>query len=253
MISLKSAREIALMRTAGKITGNLLEILGAMIKPGITTLELEKFAEKFILEQNAIPAFKGYRHYPYTLCTSVNESVVHEFPSQYVLKEGDIISIDVGVCKDGYYGDATKTFPVGRIDSLKSKLIDVTLSSLELALNKAIAGNRLSDISNVIQTYAETNGFSVVREFTGHGIGSALHEEPVVLNYGAPHRGPVLEPGMTLAIEPMLNVGTYKVKILKNGWQAVTKDGKPSAHFEHTIVITEDKPEILTLPESLKV
>lgn len=255
MINLKSPREIALMREAGRITGDLLKTLGTMIKPGITTLELDKFAEGFIIKHNAKPAFKGFissfkKSYPYTLCTAVNESVVHELPSKRILKEGDIISVDVGVCYKGYYGDSAYTFAVGKIDNTKSKLIEITQYSLELGIDKARAGNKLSDISYAIQSYVERNGFSVVREFTGHGIGVKLHEEPTIFNFGPPSRGPKLEPGMTLAIEPMINIGTYEVKILNDGWCAVTLDGKPSAHFEHTVAITTDKPQILTLPEN---
>lgn len=241
------------MRAAGKIVGDLLKALAEIIKPGVTTIELDKFAEEFIIARKAKPAFKGYvahfkKTYPATLCTSVNESVVHEIPSNRVLKEGDIISIDVGVLHNGYYGDSAYTFPVGEIDKDKIKLLQVTREALYKGISKAIAGNYLSDISNAIQVYVEENGFSVVREFSGHGIGTQLHEEPPVPNFGPPHRGPELKSGMTLAIEPMVNIGTYKVKILSDGWRAVTQDGKPSAHFEHTVAITENEPQILTLP-----
>ncbi|MDD2891110.1 MAG: type I methionyl aminopeptidase [bacterium] len=253
MINLKSQREIALMREAGAIVGNLLNLFNSMVKPGVTTIELDKFAENFIIKHNAKPAFKGFvsafkQHYPYTLCTSVNESVVHEMPSKRVLQEGDIISIDVGTYYKGYYGDGAYTFTVGEVNKSKLKLIEVTKHSLELALKKAYPGNHLTDISNTVQTYVESNGFSIVRDFTGHGIGTQLHEEPTIFNFGKPSHGPVLEPGMTLAIEPMVNAGTYEVKVMNDGWRAVTLDGKPSAHFEHTIVITEGEPKILTLP-----
>lgn len=255
MITLKSPREIKLMREAGKIVANLLQAIHNLIKPGITTLELDKFAEDFIISRDATPAFKGYvaafkKHYHYTLCTSVNESVVHEMPSQRKLQEGDIISIDVGVCLNGYYADAAYTFPIGKIEPEKQRLIKVTREALYKGIDKATAGNRLSDISNAIQTWAENHNFNVARDFTGHGIGSSLHEEPTILNFGPPHRGPKLEKGMTLAIEPMVNIGTPKVKILADSWRAVTRDGKPSAHFEHTIAITDGEPEILTLPDN---
>lgn len=258
MINLKSPRELGFMREAGIITGELLEFLGTLIEPGITTLELDKIAEDFILKRKAKPAFKGFvssfeKHYPYTLCTSINESVVHEMPSKRILKDGDIASIDVGVLCNGYYGDSAYTFAVGKIDNMKSNLVEATRHSLKLGIDKARPGNRLSDISNAIQTYAESNGFSVVREFTGHGIGAKLHEEPTIFNFGPPSQGPKLEPGMTLAIEPMVNAGGYKVKVLNDGWRAVTVDGKPSAHFEHTVAITEDEPEILTLPGNLRL
>ncbi len=253
MITLKSPQEIKLMREAGKIVGDLLKALGELIKPGITTLELDKFAEDFILSRNAKPAFKGYvsafkKGYPATLCTSVNESVVHEIPSSRVLKDRDIISIDVGSLYNGYYGDTAFTFPVGEIDAHTRKLVKVTQEALFQGINQARVGNRLSDIGNAVQVHAEKNGFSVVREFTGHGIGAQLHEEPTILNFGPPHRGPRLEAGMTLAIEPMIATGTWRVKILADGWRVVTRDGKPSAHFEHTIVITDSDPQILTLP-----
>lgn len=255
MITLKSAREIEIMREAGKIVGDLLQAVGRIIKPGSTTIELDKFAEEFILARKAKPAFKGYvahfkKHYPATLCTSVNESIVHEIPTNRVLKEGDIISIDVGVFYNGYYGDGAYTYPVGEVNQDKMKLLKVTEEALYRGISQAVAGNHLFDISNAIQTYVEVNGFSVVREFTGHGIGSQLHEEPPVPNYGPPHKGVELKAGMTLAIEPMVNIGTHRAKILSDGWCAVTRDGKPSAHFEHTIAITDSEPQILTLPST---
>ncbi|MCK4353604.1 type I methionyl aminopeptidase [candidate division WOR-3 bacterium] len=253
MISLKSKREIELMRKAGEIVGDLLEAIKDILKPGITTLKLDEFAEEFIKARNAMPAFKGYvsafkKHYPSTLCTSVNESVVHEIPSNRVIKEGDIVSIDVGVCYKSYYGDAAYTFPVGKVDTKKAQLLKVTQESLYKGISQARPGNRLSDISHAIQHWVESHNFFIVRDFTGHGIGSSLHEEPMILNFGPPHRGPRLKEGMTLAIEPMVNMGTSRVKILSDGWRVVTCDGKPSAHFEHTITITNSEPEILTLP-----
>jgi methionyl aminopeptidase len=252
MIILKSQREIELMREAGRIVSDLLKRLERLIVPGITTLELDRFAEKFILSQKGKPAFKGYiphfkKYYPATLCTSVNESIVHEIPSNRVLKKGDIVSIDVGVLFEGYYGDGAWTFPVGEIDPIKKDLLRTTKEALYEGIKKAVVGNHLFDISSTIQEYITKRGFSVAHEFTGHGIGSRLHEEPVVPNLGSPGRGPKLLAGMTLAIEPMVNVGTGSSKILQDGWCAVTMDNKPSAHFEHTIAITDSGPQILTL------
>lgn len=253
MITIKSPREIELMRDAGKIVGDLLNLFHSLIKPGITTIELDRLAEEFIINRKAKPAFKGYvahfkKNYPATLCTSVNESVVHEIPSNRVLLEDDIVSIDVGVVYNGYYGDGAYTFAVGEISVEKKRLITVTLAALYKGIEKAVHSNYLSDISNAIQQYVESQGLTVVREFTGHGIGTFLHEDPPIPNFGSPHKGPELKTGMTLAIEPMVNFDTHKVKILPNGWCAVTCDGKPSAHFEHTIAITDGEPQILTLP-----
>lgn len=246
MIILKSKDEIKKMKEAGRIIGKLFSVLENMVKPGITTLELDSFAESFIKKNNATPAFKGYLGYPATLCTSVNESVVHEIPSTRILKQGDIISIDVGTFYNGYYGDAAITLPVGEISEEKKKLLQITKGALYRGIETARVGRRLFDISNTIQTYVEISGFSVVREFIGHGIGKSLHEEPQVPNYGKAGTGPELREGMTIAIEPMVNIGTYKVKILKDKWRAVTADAKPSAHFEHTIAITDGEAEILT-------
>lgn len=246
MIIIKSKDEIKKMKEAGKIIGKLFSVLKNMVKPGITTLELDSFAESFIKKNGAIPAFKGYLGYPATLCTSVNESVVHEIPSTRKLKLGDIISIDVGTFYNGYYGDAAITLPMGEISEQKKKLLQVTEEALYRGIETARVGRRLFDISNTIQTYVEISGFSVVREFIGHGIGKSLHEEPQVPNYGKAGTGPQLRAGMTIAIEPMVNTGTYKVKILKDKWRAVTVDAKPSAHFEHTIAITDGEAEILT-------
>jgi len=205
-------------------------------------------AEEYIKRHGGIPAFKGYRGYPRSLCVSVNEEVVHGIPGKRKLKEGDIVSLDLGVLMDGYYGDAAITVPVGKVSELAKKLIKVTEEALYRGIEMARPGNRLSDISHAIQTHVEKAGFSVVREFVGHGIGKQLHEEPQVPNFGPPNRGPRLEPGMVLAIEPMVNTGTWEVRILPNGWTVVTADGGLSAHFEHTVAITDNGPEILSLP-----
>jgi len=247
MISIKSPREIELMRIAGRIVGETLELLKEAIRPGITTLELDTIAEAYIRKNSAIPAFKGYNGFPASICSSINEQVVHGIPDSTALKEGDIIGIDIGAVYEGYVGDAARTYGVGNIDDEKKKLLKVTEESFFKGIGYALHGNRLSDISNAIQKHVEANGFSVVRDFVGHGIGSSMHEEPQIPNYGLPHRGPRLVAGMTLAIEPMVNQGRYAVKILDNDWTVVTTDGKPSAHYENTIVITNGEPEILTL------
>lgn len=246
MIILKSPREIEKMAESCLIVAKTLEYLSDKIKPGITTKEIENMADAFIRDNNAIPAFKGYRGFPASICASLNNEVIHGIPSNRVLKEGDIIGIDVGVKKDGYYGDGAYTFPVGKIDSNVEKLLNVTKEALYLGIEKAVPGNRISDISHTIQTYVENNGFSVVRAFVGHGIGKELHEDPQIPNFGPPNRGPRLKPGMTLAIETMVNEGSYEVLILDDGWTAVTVDGKLSAHFEHTILVTDERPVILT-------
>lgn len=225
-----------------------LEALKGLISPGVTTEELDRFAEEFIRERGGIPAFKGYRGYPKTLCVSVNEEVVHGIPDKRRLKEGDIVSLDLGVVIDGYYGDAAITVAVGEVSEVAKRLIKVTEEALYKGIEQARPGNRLTDISHVIQRHVEEAGFSVVREFVGHGIGRQLHEEPQVPNFGPPNRGPLLEVGMVLAIEPMVNAGTWQVRISKNGWTVVTADGSLSAHFEHTVAITSNGPEILTLP-----
>ncbi len=225
-----------------------LKYLKAFIREGITTEELDRLAEEYIKRHGGIPAFKGYRGYPRSLCVSVNEEVVHGIPGKRRLKEGDIVSLDLGVLMDGYYGDAAITVPVGKVSELARKLIKVTEEALYRGIEMARPGNRLSDISHAIQTHVEKAGFSVVREFVGHGIGKQLHEEPQVPNFGPPNRGPRLEPGMVLAIEPMVNTGTWEVRILPNGWTVVTADGGLSAHFEHTVAITDNGPEILSLP-----
>lgn len=246
MIILKSQEEIKRIAQSCDIVARTLNAVKAIVKPGITTAEIESFADAYIRAKNAVPAFKGYRGYPASICTSVNNEVIHGIPSERVLKEGDILGVDLGVYKDGFYGDAAYTFPVGKICPEVERLLKVTEESLYIGIGNAREGNRVSDISYSIQSHVESNGFSVVRAFVGHGVGSELHEEPQVPNFGPPGRGPRLRPGMTLAIEPMVNEGGYEVLILDDGWTAVTTDGKLSAHFEHTVLVTLNEPRILT-------
>jgi methionyl aminopeptidase len=246
LIVLKSPDEIEKMAQAGSIVGEVLESIKGMIKAGITTREIELYADERIKALGGKSAFKGYRGYPGSICTSVNEEVVHGIPSSRRIKEGDIVSIDLGVLYDGFFGDAAITVPVGKIDNETADLLRVTEEALNMGIENATAGKRVSDISHAIQSHAEKNGFSVVRTFVGHGIGRELHEEPQVPNYGAPGKGPRLKEGMTLAIEPMVNSGTHEVRILGDGWTAVTIDGKKSAHFEHTVLVTSGRPKILT-------
>jgi methionyl aminopeptidase len=249
MIELKSEREIRIIRENGRIVGLTLSYLKEKIKSGIKTIELDKLAEEFIVKKNAIPAFKGYRGYPGNICASVNNEVVHGIPGERVLKEGEIISVDVGVLKNGFYADGAWTFPVGEISDQVKRLLEVTLESLEAGISQSIAGNRLGDISYAVQSVAERNGFSVVRDLTGHGIGRQMHEDPPVPNFGSPGTGLLLKEGMILAIEPMVNAGGYQIKTLEDNWTVVTLDGSLSAHFEHTVAITQNGAEILTLPE----
>ncbi len=246
MIVLKSRAEIQRMRVAGRLVAEILALLQDRVAPGITTGELDRLAEAECKKHKAKPAFKGYGGFPYTICASPNEKVVHGFPDDVPLREGDILSIDFGVVYDGFYGDAAVTVPVGRISPDRECLLRVTESSLLLAIAAAKPGARLSDVSSAVQQHVEREGFSVVREFVGHGIGRQLHESPQIPNFGAPGQGPKLKAGMTLAIEPMINAGGPGIKILEDGWTAVTADGKPSAHFEHTVAITEGEAEILT-------
>ncbi len=246
MVILKSPQEIAKLRKSNQIVAEILRELELKIEPGVSTLFLNNLAERLTLEQNARPAFKGYREYPYTLCTSVNNGVVHGFPSTTALKDGDVLSIDFGVLYNGYYGDAAITVGVGKISEVAQRLICATKEALFLGIEKAVPGGRLSDISHAIQSHVERDGFSVVRKFVGHGIGSSLHEEPQIPNFGKPGTGVRLKPGMTLAIEPMVNEKDCDVEILDDGWTAVTKDGKLSAHFEHTIAITDKGSVILS-------
>lgn len=235
------------MRAAGRIVGEILELLRERVAPGVTSSELDRLAENECRKRKARPAFKGYGGFPFAICASPNEKVVHGFPDDRPLQEGDILSIDFGVVYDGFYGDAAITVPVGRIDATRQRLLRATERSLELAIQAAIVGNRLSDVSHVVQEHVEKEGFSVVREFVGHGIGRQLHEAPQIPNFGPRGQGPRLKAGMTLAIEPMVNAGGAGVTILEDGWTAVTLDNAPSAHFEHTVAVTENGPQILTL------
>lgn len=223
-----------------------------LVRPGVSTLELDQFAENAIRKAGAVPAFKGYRGFKATLCASINNEVVHGIPSRTrILKDGDIISLDIGLRRMNYYSDMAVTVPVGVVTKEISRFLEVTERSLWEGIREAKPGNRLGDISSAVQKYAEKNGYSVVRDFVGHGIGDALHEEPVIPNFGEPKTGPKLEVGMVLAIEPMVNMGTYEVRVLGDGWTVVTKDGKISAHFEHTVAITEGGPKVLTQPQSV--
>ena len=246
MVILKSSWEIDLIRKSGRIVAEALARLTKLVEPGITTLDLDRLAEEYILKRGAKPAFKGYRGYPYSLCASVNEQVVHALPSERKLKEGDIISLDLGSIVDGYYGDAAVTVPVGQVSDEANRLIAVTEESLRRAIDAVQPGRRLSDISHAVQAAVEAEGFSVVRLFVGHGIGRSLHEEPQIPNFGPPGHGPVLKTGMVLAIEPMVNAGSPDVMILEDRWTAVTCDGSLSAHFEHTLALTENGTEVLT-------
>lgn len=246
MVILKSAREIEKIRHSNLIVAEILQILKEKVFPGINTLTLNSICEKLASERKARPAFKGYRGYPYSLCASVNNQVVHGFPSKRPLKEGDILSMDFGVYYDGYYGDAAITVGVGKTSELARRLMKTTKEALFLGIEQAVPGNRLSDISHAIQSHVEEAGFSVVRKFVGHGIGKALHEDPQIPNYGKPGMGVRLKPGMVLAIEPMVNSKNYEVVTLEDGWTTVTEDGGLSAHFEHSIAITDDGPMILS-------
>lgn len=248
MITIKSRSEIEKMRVAGKITGLALVEISKHIKPGVTTAELDKIARDFIKRQGAIPSFLNYNGYPASICASINDAVVHGIPSKdIVLKEGDIISIDVGAYKDGYHGDAARTYGVGKISDEAQRLIDVTKQSFFEGLKFATHGAKLGDISAAIQEYAENNGYSVVRDLVGHGIGKEMHEDPSVPNFGRRGKGVKLASGMTLAIEPMINAGEYDVAVLDDDWTVVTEDGSLSAHYENTVLITKDKAEILTM------
>ena len=246
MIVLKTDEEIKKMAEACRIVAEVLEGMKKVVSPGVTTKQLDEFAESYIVSKGASPAFKGYRGYPSTVCASLNDQVVHGIPSARKMKNGDIVSIDVGVYYNGFYGDAAVTLPVGSISKEAQNLLLTTENALEAGIKKAVVGNRLSDISSTIQDYVEAEGFSVVRTFVGHGIGRDLHEEPQIPNYGRPGEGPKLVEGMTLAIEPMVNARSWEVNILNDGWTAVTKDGCLSAHFEHTVAIGKNGQTILT-------
>lgn len=247
MINLKSPQELEIMRNANRIVAEILADLEAQIAPGISTMELNELGEILAAKRNARPAFRGYSGFPYALCASINEEVVHGMPSgKRILKEGDIVSLDFGVIYRDYYGDAAITVPVGQVDEQSKTLIQVAEEALYQGITQAVVGNRLSDISHAIQSHVETKGFSVVREFVGHGIGRSLHESPQIPNYGAPGLGVRLRPGMVFAIEPMINQGKHEVEILEDGWTAVTRDRRRSAHFEHSIAVTKNGPEILS-------
>ena len=249
MIVLKTGRELKVMREACRISAEALRLAGNAVEPGVTTAEIDRIAEKFILSQSAVPNFKNYQGYPATACISINNEVIHGIPSKKrVIKSGDIVSIDLGAKFDGYHGDNAATFACGDITDEAKRLIDTTRESLYEGIAAAVSGGRLGDIGHAIQQYVEQRGYSVVRKFVGHGVGTQLHEAPEVPNFGTPGRGIRLMPGMTLAIEPMINQGGYDVKVLPDGWTVLTKDGSLSAHFEHTVAITPDGPQILTKP-----
>jgi methionyl aminopeptidase len=247
MIIGKSQKEIDKMRASGQLVGRVLQALRAMVAPGITTLEVDSAAEKMIRDGGAYPTFKGYNGFPFSICASVNEQVVHGFPSNYKLQEGDIFSIDVGVTLDGFVGDTAATIPVGKVSEDRLKLIRITEECLERAIDQCRAGNHLGDIGWAVQSYAEANGYSVVRDYVGHGIGRRMHEDPQIPNYGKPGKGVKIKKGYVFAVEPMINMGQHHTKTLKDGWTVVTLDAQPSAHAEHTIAITEEGPEVLTL------
>jgi methionyl aminopeptidase len=247
MIVLKSPREVALMRRGGQILAEVVDFLSGFVGPDMTTQDIDEKVEAFILEHGATPAFKGYRGFPATVCISINDEIVHGIPSpRRLVKAGDIVGLDLGCIVEGYYADCAFTLAIGDVPPRTRKLLDVTRESLELAIQECRPGRRLSDASHAVQRHVEAHGFSVVRAFVGHGIGRALHEDPQVPNFGEPGRGPQLRPGMVLAIEPMVTMGSYEVRILEDGWTAVTKDGSLAAHFEHTIAVTEDGPDVLT-------
>lgn len=251
MVRIKTKREIGLIRESSKIVADVLKLVEAHVKPGVTTIELDRLAEDFIRSMGGVPAFKGYSQskshlFPATLCTSIDDEVVHGIPTNRVLRGGEILSVDVGVKKDGYFGDGAYTFAVGEVSEEKHRLLKATEESLYKGIEQAVAGKRVHDISYAVQEHVEAGGFSVVRDLVGHGIGVELHEEPAIPNFGKPGTGIKLQDGMTLAIEPMVNAGTWKVRMAPDGWTVLTQDGRPSAHFEHTVAIVNGKPEILT-------
>ena len=250
MIVLKTSRELAIMREAGRISAMALKVAGEAVEPGVSTWEIDRVARKYIESQGAVPSFLGYGGFPASACISVNNVVIHGIPSKrQIVKAGDIVSIDIGAMFEGFNGDNACTFPCGDIAPQAQRLLDATRESLYEGIKQAKAGNRLGDIGSTVQRYVEARGYSVVRDFVGHGVGAKLHEDPSVPNYGTPGRGVRLLPGMTIAIEPMVNQGGYEVQVQKDGWTTVTRDGKLSAHFEHTVAITPDGPVILTKPE----
>ncbi len=249
MIILKSPHEIEYIRQACRLTADTLTKLIAVAEPGITTLELDTIAEEYIRSQGGIPSCKGYYGYPATICASINEEVVHGIPNQRKLKVGDVLSIDLVSSINGYHGDSAVTVPIGKVKKDVKQLLKVTEESLFKGIEQVVVGHRIGDISHAVQQYAESFGYGVVRDFVGHGLGREMHEDPQIPNYGLAGHGPLLKPGMVLCIEPMINMGTHKVRVLEDDWTAITTDKKPSAHFEHTVVVTENGPEILTMRE----
>ncbi|MEI6831271.1 MAG: type I methionyl aminopeptidase [Candidatus Omnitrophota bacterium] len=246
MIPLKSEKDLQMLSRSGKILAGVMKKVRKFVRAGITTADIDRYSEELILKEKAIPAFKGYKGFPASVCVSVNDEIVHGIPGARVILDGDIVSIDLGVNYQGYFSDAAITLAIGRIQSDKKKLIEVTSQALDIGIKQCCVGNNLSDISHSIQNFVEGRGFQVVRQFVGHGIGQALHEEPEIPNFGKPHLGPQLKSGMVLAIEPMVNIGSWEAQIAANGWTAVTCDGASSAHFEHTVAITDQGPVILT-------
>lgn len=247
MIIGKSKRELEKMRAAGQLVGHVLAHLRTLVAPGVSTMEVDQAAEKMIRDAGALPTFKGYNGFPYSICASVNEQIVHGFPSSYRLKDGDIFSIDVGVTLEGFVGDTATTVPVGKVSEDRLKLIRITEECLERAIEQCRPGKHLGDIGWAVQEHAEANGYSIVRDYVGHGIGRRMHEDPQIPNYGRPGLGPKIKSGYIFAVEPMVNLGSHHTKVLGDGWTVVTVDGQPSAHTEHTIAITEEGPEVLTL------
>lgn len=246
MIIGKSKKEIEKMRSAGQLTGLVLQELRTLAEPGVSTIEIDRAAERMIRDAGGLPTFKGYHGFPYSICASVNEQVVHGFPSEYKLKEGDVFSIDCGVTLDGFVGDTATTVPIGKVSDDWLALVRVTEECLDLAIEQCRPGRHLGDIGAAVQQHAEASGYSIVREYVGHGIGRRMHEDPQIPNYGKPGQGPKIRAGYVFAVEPMVNLGTHHTKVLADGWTVVTLDGKPSAHAEHTIAITEEGPEVLT-------
>lgn len=246
MIIGKSKKELEKMRAAGRLIAQVREALRGMVAPGVTTLELDRVAEKMIRDAGALPTFKGYHGFPYSICASVNEQVVHGFPSDYVLKEGDIFSLDCGATLEGFVGDTATTIPVGRVSEDRLRMIHIAEECLERAIAQCLPGKHLGDLGWAVQSHAEAHGYGVVRDYVGHGIGRKMHEDPQIPNYGKPGKGERIRAGYVFAIEPMINMGTHQTKVLKDGWTVITLDGLPSAHVEHTVAVTEDGPEILT-------
>lgn len=247
MIILKTTEEIEIMRRAGQVVGRTLDMVGEIIREGMSTAELDRLIEEYLRDQGAVPAFKGYSGFPASACISIDEEVVHGIPGERIIRDGNIVSVDVGSIVDGFYGDSARTFGVGEASKEKQALMENTRQCLQAGIDKARSGNRLGEISAAVQATAEAAGYGVVRALVGHGIGRKMHEDPQIPNFGSPEAGPVLKTGMVLAIEPMINMGTWEVYTKSDGWTYVTADGEPSAHFEHTLAITDDGPSILTI------